>query len=437
MQYFQSMKDVALAARYYVFFRRSQRWSRKDLQEYQNAKLRELVRHAGEHVPYYRDLFKEIGLDPLTFRGREDISRIPLLDKETVRTRQREFVADNAERFGVNSDSTSGSTGTPLELVIDNGAKYSKLAALLRCYQWAGYSFGKKTFSLTSYHFADKSFEYKKLFRVFRFDSNKLGKKSALEAVGILNAVKPRFYMGYPFPLVMLANFAAEEGLKIHSPDSMVTYGETLSRGRRERLEAGYGARVFDFYSLHECAAMISDCEFGTRHWMDDFAYNEIVDDQGEDAFESGTGELVGTGLFNYAMPLIRYKIRDQVQVDNTGRICQCGRNLGVVEEIIGRQNDFIQTPDGRFLGNVLEHSMDKARGVISSQVVQDSVDHLYVNLVIDESFTDQSVRAIESGLRKRVGEKMRIDFKRVPELERNKAGKTPFMISKIGHAFE
>ena len=104
--------------RKYAFFLRSQRWSRKELELYQDRQLVRVVRHAAEHVPYYRDLFKKINFDPARFRGREDLHRIPLLDKQTLRIRQEEFIADNAASFGINWDSTSGSTGTPLHLIL-------------------------------------------------------------------------------------------------------------------------------------------------------------------------------------------------------------------------------------------------------------------------------------------------------------------------------
>jgi phenylacetate-CoA ligase len=106
------------------------------------------------------------------------------------------------------------------------------------------------------------------------------------------------------------------------------------------------------------------------------------------------------------------------------------------VEEIIGRQNDYLETPDGRFLGNVLEHAVDKAKGVRLSQCVQDAVDHIYVNMMVDETFAAESTRAFEEGLRLRLGNEIRIDFRVVDQLEKTGSGKTPFILSKIGHTY-
>lgn len=416
--------------RQYLFYQRSQWWSLERLQAYRDEQLRRIMRHAAEHVPYYRELFKNIGLDPLRFRGREDMHRIPLLDKETVRTRQQELIADNAWNFGIAWESTSGSTGTPLQIIVDRGARANKLAALLRSYQWAGYRFGKRTFSLQSYYLED-DFKYKRLFRTLRFDSNHLKKESALRVLGLLEKFKPQFVMGFPFDLLMLSRFAAEAGRELSVPDSMITYGETLSSHKKQSLESAYRCRVFDYYSQHECVSMIAECERHSLHLVDDFAYHEVVNEQ-----DGGRGELVGTGLYNYAMPLIRYCTRDDIVLNRTMKFCPCGRPFPIVEEIIGKQCDYIETPDGRLLGAVMSHSMDQARGVKISQCVQDARDHICINLVVDDSYNEDSQQAMETDLRKRLGHEMTIDIRIVPQLEKRPGGKTPFILSKIGHHY-
>jgi phenylacetate-CoA ligase len=423
----------------YLFYRRSQYWDSGRIGAYQDRMLVRLVQHAARNVPYYRNLFREVGFDPSAFGGRADMDKIPPLDKDTLRTRREEFIAEDAETFGINYDSTSGSTGTPLQLVIDDSTKINKLTALIRCCSWAGYTLGKSTFSLQSYLKLnlppDAGITHKRLFNVYRFDSNHLNKEAGLKCLKELSAIRPKIYMGYPLPYLMLSKYAEEEGIYIPSPQSMIVFGEQLSSTRRSLLEKAFRTEVFDFYSLHECAGMIANCEYGNLHWMEDFAYNEILDGD-EKILPEGEGELVGTSLYNYAMPLIRYKIRDTVDVASAVERCDCGRHFRVVRKIIGRQNDYIETPDGRAIGNVMEHAIDKAKGVTLSQCVQDSRDHIYLNLVVDAEFNESTYAELEDSLRKRLGSEIEIDFKIVSELEKNKGGKTPFILSKIGHEY-
>ncbi|RJP76711.1 MAG: phenylacetate--CoA ligase family protein [Candidatus Zixiibacteriota bacterium] len=418
-------------------YRAAQSWDRPRLEAYQDDMLRRLVRHAGRKVPYYRELFARIGLDPESFRGRADMPRLPLLDKDTVRTRAKDLIAEDAARYGVVWESTSGSTGTPLHVIVDRGARGHKLAALIQCYRWAGYRLGMKTFSLQSYYLKDGPCQVVPLSRVLRYDSVQFKPETAAEAARALRRYRPRFVMGFPFDLLMFARWAAQAGLPLPAPVGIVTYGETLSDHKRHALQEAWGAPVFNYYSQHECASMIAECPGHSLHTIDSFAYHELVDASGAVMEGGGRGELVGTGLYNYAMPLIRYRSRDDVVVDpGPASRCSCGRPYGVVREILGKQCDYLETPDGRLLGAVMSHSIDRGRGVVTSQCVQDAVDHLYVNLVVDASFTGESQQALERDLRKRLGGEMRVDFRLVTELEKRPGGKTPFILSKIGREY-
>ena len=72
-----------------------------------------------------------------------------------------------------------------------------------------------RTFSLQSYYLKVGVSEYKRLFNVLRFDSNQLKKENALSVIRKINKFKPEFFMGFPFDLVQLGKFAAEEGVEI------------------------------------------------------------------------------------------------------------------------------------------------------------------------------------------------------------------------------
>ncbi|MFZ5568884.1 MAG: phenylacetate--CoA ligase family protein [Thermodesulfobacteriota bacterium] len=429
---------AARVAQQYFFFLTSQKWDRARIHAYQDERLINIVRHAAANVPYYRNLFNKIQLDPSTFRGRQDMHKIPLLSKEILRTHQDEFVAENAAEYGINWDSTSGSTGTPLHFIVDHAAKAQKLACVLRSYQWAGHFPGRKTFSFQSYKFDDPGafFKHYPMARLWRFDAKQLKKDSAATLLDMIARIGPSVFIGYPFSIYMLARFAREQGKPIRPLTSIVTAGETLSEQRRKLLEEAYRCKVYDFYSHHENVTIISECGHQTKHICEDFAYNEIVDETGNDSSRLGEGELIGTGFVNYAMPLIRYRTGDRVILDKDPAVCRCGRHFRKIKAIVGRQNDYIVTPDGRYLGNVLEHSVDGAKGVMLSQCVQDAVDHIYLNLIVDGSYSEDSKKALEAGLRKRLGNEIKIDYKLVAQLERRNSGKTPFIVSKIGHEY-
>ena len=168
---------------------------------------------------------------------------------------------------------------------------------------------------------------------------------------------------------------------------------------------------------------------------IDDFSFHEILDQDGSD-LEKGCGNLIGTSYYNYAMPFIRYNIKDLVDVENREEQCSCGRPFPVVKELYGKQCDYIETPDGRILGAVMSHSIDNAKGVICSQCIQVSLNEIEINLITDSSFDMNSQQELEKGLRKRLGPDITLKYNKVDQLKKKQSGKTPFIISEIGNQY-
>src|SRR5690606_28221227 len=104
-------------------------------------------------------------------------------------------------------------------------------------------------------------------------------------------------------------------------------------------IEERFGCRVFDWYGQNERVAAIGTCEQGRYHLMSDYSYVEL------EPTPEGL-EIVGTGFNNLAMPLIRYRTGDFVQLQDVDS-CSCGRAFPVVRRIIGRDDDYIKLPDG------------------------------------------------------------------------------------------
>lgn len=423
----------ALALRW-AWYTASQYRSAESLGRYADARLRALVRHAGRHVPYYRNLFRSIGFDPETFRGRADMDRIPLLDKETVRTRWAELIADNAERFHPVWKETSGSTGTPLRFQLSASSRVNDAAATLRAYAWAGFLPGMRVVSVRAF------------MKGWLLHSNMAGRSlnvawdrlTAATRPTVWQAIdrqRPVFMHGYPSALMLLAAETGPGGRAHHRPRAIISIGESLPAELKQRLAEAYGgARVFDFYSLSENNALITECRQGALHVHDDYAWHEWIDPKGG-AIRQGRGEVVGTSYYNYAMPLIRYRTRDFVRLPKAPAPCACGRSFRRVASIEGRMEDFVRTPSGDLI-NLFEEPMNEGRGIMCSQYVQEEEGRLRVHIVPGPDYDPACLPMIEAELKRRLGPGMSIEFRTVSELERRSAhsGKTPFVLSRLGH---
>jgi phenylacetate-CoA ligase len=151
----------------------------------------------------------------------------------------------------------------------------------------------------------------------------------------------------------------------------------------------------------------------------------------------SGTDEnrvkIVGTSLMNYGMPLIRYQLHDFTS--RRSGPCPCGREherIGPVETLV---DDYIVGADGSLISpSLLYHPFVRGRGIISSQLVQEEVGKITVNLVVNELFTKDEESSLRKGLVSTVGSGTSFRMERVESIPLTANGKFRFVISKVSH---
>ncbi|MCP5113182.1 MAG: phenylacetate--CoA ligase, partial [bacterium] len=59
-------------------------WSRGRIRAFQSRRIRELVRHAYERVPFYREIFHHHGVHPDDIRGLEDLDKLPIVERADI-----------------------------------------------------------------------------------------------------------------------------------------------------------------------------------------------------------------------------------------------------------------------------------------------------------------------------------------------------------------
>jgi phenylacetate-CoA ligase len=413
------------------FYKKSQYWNRAAIEQYQLECTRNILLHAGANVPYYRDLFKSIRFDPDKFKSLKDLLLIPLLDKERVRQNPERFIADHTQTMHGHWKKTSGSTGKPLKIFLDRTCHINKYAATLRAYHWAGYSPGKLAFLLVEPDGLNKEFGYRLFSNSLYFDSRTVNRENVLKFYRLLKRFNPGYYIGYGKAFLHFYRHLVELNLPVPSPQSIIHYGENLQKNDRQKLEEYYSTKVFDFYSHREDVVMAADTEPGKKYLMDDFFYPEILNEKNQ-IVEEGTGELIGTGFYNYAMPLIRYRTDDIFKVKKYSK--GDTHNFTYVEDIQGRVNDKVITPSGReyyFLGDPLFN----VPGIISVQYIQDHRDSLRINLLTEDDFNLELVDQLKKKYLEYIGEPMTFDVQLVDKFEERGRGKRPVIISRLNES--
>jgi len=111
---------------------------RAEQERIQTKRLREIVAHAFTHVPLYREVARERGLDSRSIQGLADLSRLPILTKAAVQAAFPDRIsAEGMDRGEWRFLSTSG-TAQRLMILQDFGKRDVARAAEARAFRLGG-----------------------------------------------------------------------------------------------------------------------------------------------------------------------------------------------------------------------------------------------------------------------------------------------------------
>jgi phenylacetate-CoA ligase len=410
--------------------------SADQVREDQDRRLREAIRSATTTVPHYRDLFRREGIDPASIQSVEDLPRIPMLSKGEVQDNPESLRSLSYSNRKLISVQTSGTTGTPLQLVHDPEAFGWEYAVNFRQRGWFGIGLGERFAAFGGqlivppdqkeppYWRRDRPGN-RTLFSLYHMSPDSL-RDYALE----LHRPIYRFWQGYPSSIGLVCQHLEDVGVELGNaePKAVFTSSETLLDFHREIIERVTSAPVADRYGNAEFCVSALQCAKGQYHIDTEFCVIEI--DPHEETEEWVRGEVIATGLTNRAMPFIRYRTGD-VATLHKKKQCTCGRKRPLLEQIDGRIEDYIVTPDGRRIGR-LDHIFKEASGIREAQIVQNAVNHLTVRLVPNGKFDAKSQSKLDGAFEIRLGKAMQIDYEEKEFIDRGPNGKFRSVVSEL-----
>ncbi len=216
--------------RFHRFLEESQWYEREKLEAYQRRKLEEILRHAYETVPYYRELFDRLKLRPEDIKGPEDLDKIPPLTKETVRENGARLTARNMGRYRPVRQRTSGTSGEPVEFYLDRHANVLEFCYYWRYWSWGGYRLGRPFAELGLHAFLDTDLNadvrYSRLTRKLDLNAARLSLENLEAFVRALERHRIAFLKGPPSGLHMFAQLLESEGYDV-GLEAVFTTGES------------------------------------------------------------------------------------------------------------------------------------------------------------------------------------------------------------------
>jgi phenylacetate-CoA ligase len=404
------------------FFEKSQWLPPEELRAYQQERLRNIIRQAYHHVPYYRRLFDEKRLKPGDIRTVEDLSQLPLLSREDVRRSYRQLSADNARRFHPAQARTSGTTGTPLQFLVDKPSNILEFVYYWRHWSWAGYRLGHRFADVRYDYFvrrektADDVWAFQPCLGRLLLNSMRISPDRIGEYAHALRRYQPQFIRGRPVSLYCLAMFLRQRGFSDVTFQAVFTGGETVLPQHREMVENAFGCKILDSYGHMERCVAISQCPQGGFHVHSDYGILELAEGTKRDD-GAVIGRVVGTSLHKMAMPFLRYQLDDLIELCQNDNPCPCGRTLPLVKAVRGRKQDVILTPDGRRIPSLF-NVFHRVQSIRFFQLVQQDVRHLTVRIVKGTDYTLQSEDSLKFWLRRFIGHGMKIKLEYISECD-------------------
>jgi phenylacetate-CoA ligase len=410
---------------------RSQWLVAEKIRKYELECLRDIVGYAQKNVPYYGDLFRQIGLSgPTEIRTLEDFRRIPILTKAIIRS---DLDRLTAKRNDLLPYQTGGSTGVPLKFF--GNRKFlneDKPAVNYRAYSHAGFRIGDSFGVIWGYDLGIpnrglvgsflRSRVYKNHCELNSFTLTDAKISAFIEQV---RKEKPLFFKGYATSLAEVARYMTNNGIDLGYPVKAVfSEAERLDDFRREAIERAFRTKVFNYYGSREFGTIAVECSEHTGlHVNFEQLYAEIAEDS----------SILVTSFLNLGTVFIRYEIGDSAE-GVLSEPCRCGRQSLRLRKILGRESDNFVAPDGTIIhGEYVTHLFYDSKTIEQFQMVQHSVMDFSLDVVTrDESGAREELQAVISKLKAKFQAEMNITVRFVPTIEKTATGKRKFTISHV-----
>lgn len=332
----------------------------RTLEARRDQNLRAIVRYAAETVPYYRALFKRLGLDPAEIRTAADLTKLPILEKEQVQAEPEQFVSESAQGRGGLLMPSSGTSGKPLQIFQSHDYLLANTAYDLRqrevITQWMGKGTPHRALSVVYPNNSVqriRQYVHGQAFVPIGLAGASRATVSLLDPletiIQAINDRKPTLLTAYGTFVELLFKTIEAGKIKMHIPKVILYVSDHLEAETQQLIEEKYGARVFSSYSAVEALRIGFTCPSHQGfHLHSDLTHVRIVDEAGQDVPPGVPGDILISNLINRGTVLLNYRLGDRGRLSN--QACTCGRTLPLLSKLEGRRDDVVALPNGQFL---------------------------------------------------------------------------------------
>jgi phenylacetate-CoA ligase len=400
--------------------------SAKEIQLYQEKKLKHILQIAVNKVPYYKSYKSKIDFDNFNL---EELKKLPVINKDIIRKNPSNFIREDKNINNLQWKSTSGSSGKPFQVP---KSYFSDGIEIMMGYR--AWSLGKFNYKLREPAVVIRSFSPKEGEPIHKRDAVRnfwyLSPYHINDAhlpifLEIFKKSKAKVLKGYPSSVYILTLLLKKNNIKLPQIQTIITSSETMLPKYREQIESYWQCDVLDWYGQNERTVTVQQCSFGNYHNNDDYGICEVDNEN----------NIIATSLNNDIMPLLRYHTNDKaIALNNTNVACECGRALSIpFKGIFGRQDDIIYKEGKEPIPTINFYNlMEKFQNIKQFHILQDEDLTVTMNVSENNPLSKKELSDLREGIGQRLGN-IPITINLVKDIERNKqTDKVKIIESKV-----
>lgn len=411
----------------------------------QRRRLRATLAHAHEHVPYYRETMRRLGLGPGDFETARDLARLPLIEREQLQ-RDPEYFVSRAEPLAKYAElHTSGSTGEPIAFfrhapgIFRQALGFERMEPLHA--RLSGRRWRRRDAVIVP---PSNSRDGDSLNDAPQVQWLGLHVRAICRTFSLFDApadVAPRIDEFRPHLLKSYGSFVEElythllsEGRAFHRPNVVLYAGDPISEPVRSVMRQELGIAVLSVYQAVEIGIIGWECERQCGHHLNvDLVPIRILDSERREVPIGESGQVVVSNLVNRGTMLLNYMLGDLAT--RLPEPCGCGRSLPLLSDVEGRSTDWLRSASGRPIHpQTLRGLLSPLEGIRRYQLVQERPGHVRVVAVTAPEANREAVRTrIVSGAR-RLGDPIDAEVEFSETLPKTQGGKVrTFLRHEVG----
>jgi len=388
----------------------------KELEKIKYRQLYELLRYSYKNSPYFAEKLQKAGLTIESVCSPEGFKKIPLLTRQEIQENIETLACKEIPKshcpYGYTS--TSGSSGIPLKSIRTSINQLFFYAYRMRNHIWYKRKYTETLATIKSgmglkQPICSPSWGQPVSLFYKTGDAHAIPVKIDIKTqLDYLLKAKPKYIITYPSNFFALMQEMELRGVKIDTLEEFMSMGETLHPHIREKVEKDFNIKVSDMYSSEELGIIALQCPEHKNYHVMETLLVEILDKDGNPCKAGEIGKVVVTDLYNFAMPLIRYELRDYAEV---GEHCPCGRGLQTIKRIMGSERHMMIVDGKKSWPMTAFAKFREVAPITQYQMIQESNDSLEIKLVTKRPLTNDEEIELRELINRSIGHNFKINF--------------------------